>query len=298
MIALVLAAFLVYKTILVWRQRRQRDGRWWFDLGLAALALIGLVVAVRLDLVAQKCFALLVMPAGVCWVALGVAAGICWHGRRWALAWLLTAVFALYFLAGNAWVGKGLMAILESGIPPVDPVTVSAFDAVLVLGGGTEWDAFGQPGLGEAGDRVAVAARLFHAGKTPVLVASGSSIAGMDEPRDFAADTAVLWRGLGIPESAIIRLPPGLLVTTDEIVAYRELVEHRGWKRVGLVSSAWHLPRALRLARRAGLDLVPIPADRHGRGLPWSPVWLIPQERGFRNVQLACWEFLGMMVGR
>ena len=71
-----------------------------------------------------------------------------------------------------------------------------------------------------------------------------------------------------------------------------------GTKRVAIVTSAWHLPRALALARRFGLAADGIPADRRGRMPPASPAFLVPDGAALHDTQLWCTETIGRMVGR
>ncbi len=298
MLVFIALAFLIYKAFQLWSSRHVRTRAWWLGLAAAAAALAMLAVVVRSDIVASKMLALLVMPAGAAWLIMIVATVASWRRSPRALTIALAAATVLYALAGNVWLGAALMGGMERRIPPIDPATVPAFDAVFVLGGGTETTAEGLPEFGGAGDRLAVAAQLFHAGKAPRLVSSGSSIASLEEARDLAQETATLWRGLGVPADAIITLPPTAIITSTEVASYRDVIASHGWRRVGLISSAWHLPRALRTCARLGLSMVPIGADRHGRIPGLAAYWLIPQERGFRDVQLACWEWLGMLMGR
>ena len=46
-----------------------------------------------------------------------------------------------------------------------------------------------------------------------------------------------------------------------------ELAEEFGDRRVGILTSAWHLPRAMRLAESAGVQAVPVPSNFIGRGV-------------------------------
>jgi uncharacterized SAM-binding protein YcdF (DUF218 family) len=204
----------------------------------------------------------------------------------------------LFTLSGNPWLGDALIASLERRIPPVDLQGAQPFDAVCVLGGGTDTSDADGPSLGDGGDRLALAARLWHAGKARMLVVSGNSIAGMERERDLAEEAIQLLRGVGVDPRAIMRLPTRAVNTTQEIAGYAALAREHQWRRVGLASSAWHLPRALRLCRAVDLAVVPLGADRRGRFRGWSPYWLIPQEHGFKRVQQACWEYLGMLAGR
>jgi uncharacterized SAM-binding protein YcdF (DUF218 family) len=283
-----------------WRLRG-RPSRWGW-LGLAGLALVVFAWSVARDLESQKFVTAAAMPAGLAWLGLGALAAALWWRRQFALAGLATLAFAVDTAAGNIWLGRWLMAGLERQVPEVAPEDLPPLDAVIVLGGGTDLSEAGRPELGLAGDRLAAAVRVYHspsqARHPPKLVTGGVSIAGMDTPREMAAETAALWRGMGIPEGAIVQVREPLRTTSDEIARYKGLIEERGWKHVGLVSSAWHLPRALALCRQHGLEVVPIPANHRGRQVGPSPAYLVPQFDGFLDVQLASKEYLGRLVGR
>ncbi len=291
-------AFLIAAAFLLWSSRQRRSRWWWSGVLAAFTAGAGIAYGLATDIVAQKALALLMMPAGLTWLLLIAVTIVAWHQAHRALAILASVTLGLYTVAGNAWIGDAVIASLEHRIPSFDLPNLQPFDAIFVLGGGSEFNAADGPLLGTAGDRIALAARLWHAGKTRMLVTSGNSLSDMEEARDLAAETALLWRGLAVPDSAIVAVPTAAVNTTQEIAAYATLIRARGWTRVGLLSSAWHLPRALRLARTQGLTMVPLGADRRGRFRGWSPYWLIPQDHGFDRVQRACWEYLGMLKGR
>lgn len=245
----------------------------------------------------SKFIGMLCMPAGLLWLGLGLAA--LWAFRRGLrfLGGFLVLLFVGLGLAGNPQVGAWMMGRLEATIPAL-PQEGAPLDALFVLGGGSDVDEQGRPKLGPCGDRIAEAARLWQAGRTRRLVASGMSDNDPKGRRDLAADTRDIWMGLGIPASAILCLKEPCFITRDEIRAYQRLKLQEGWQRVGLLSSAWHLPRAMALARQAGLEVVPVPSDRQGR-IPRFQMWhLVPQQEGFVKTQLACWEMLGRRVGR
>jgi len=246
----------------------------------------------------QKTLAMLLMPAGLFWVVILAAGILLLRRRQWGPAFLLILVWIGYGMAGNYYVGGALLARLERRIPAVDLRTVEPFDAVCVLGGGTDLDPTGEPILSSYGDRVATAARLWHLGKARYLVASGASQDGSGETRDGGEETRTLWRSLGVPDEAIIVIAEPCFITRDEILAYRRLQDARHWRRLALVSSAWHLPRAMALAEKSGLSFTPIGADWRGRKRKVQIQRLVPQAAGFETTNYACWEFLGRMVGR
>ena len=242
-----------------------------------------------------KFLGMLAMPTGLLWLGLMSASVWAWRRQR-GLAWFLAGLTALFTLAGNPQVGHCLMGRLERQVPPF-PAQAAPLEALFVLGGGTELDTAGAPLLEPSGDRVARAAQLWHAGRVRRLVASGT-VSGGAIRRNLGAETRSLWLGLGIPAEAIQILDEPCLNTRQEIQAYGRLQRKEGWQRVGLLSSAWHLSRALALAQREGLVVVPVLADQQGRIPPWQLWHVVPQEEGFRNTQLACWEWLGRSLGR
>lgn len=277
------------------RHRHARDRLWWLAWTVPLVGLAGIIVLVASDLGIQKVVGRLLMPAGLVWVVLlAVTVGSAMMGA-WRRAVALLMITLLYTAAGNIWLGAALVRPIEASVPPVDLATVERFDAVCVLGGGTTLNQHGQPQLGNSGERVVHGARCFFAGKTPLLVAMGSGLRGVN--RDLAAETKEIWISLGVPEAAIITVP-GPTITRAEITALHELARKRGWERVGLVSSAWHLPRALRHAAHLEFAPIPLPCDRLGGGAPAWFLHLIPHHDGFERTHTATWEWLGSLVGR
>ena len=245
----------------------------------------------------SKLIGMLCMPTGLLWLGLLLAMFWAFRRRMRGLGGFLAFLFLGFTLAGNPQVGALLMNRLESTIPSL-PENAAPLDALFVLGGGSQVDERGRPFLNVSGDRIIEAARLWHAGKVRCLVASGASDDARTGRRNIGAETREIWESLGIPSAATRVIEEPCFITRDEIQAYGRLKTKEGWHRVGLLSSAWHLPRAMALAKRAGLEVLPIPSDERGR-VPRFQLWhLVPQEEGFQKTQLACWELLGRLVGR
>ncbi len=263
----------------------------------AAVTLVLLLWSIPSLLIAKKVIVLLVLPSGMVWLGLIALAG--WPGlSRWNRG-LVLLVLTIYTLAGNAWVGAWLLEKLEApyvAMSGMQARTQEPFDVICVLGGGTSATPSERPQLGPAGDRLIVPARLFLAGKAKHLVASGLNITSISGNRALANDTADLWMELGIPRAAISRLEEPR-TTSEEIQAYKRLIAANSWKRVGVCSSAWHLRRVENICRKEGVAMIPIPADFLSTPLPWTPMYAVPQSRGFQNVQKALWELLGVLTG-
>ncbi len=232
----------------------------------------------------------MVMPVGLLWVT-GLFL-IFQPGWSMRIRLGLIVFWSVYSFAGSPFVGNGLIKDLEQPFYAFEEVTES-LDALVLLGGGTAATPGGKPAMGSHGDRVLRPAVLFHEEKVETLITTGRSITEKGSDRDLAEETSRIWQSLGIPESAIIKVPQPRN-TDEEMKAVAEILKaHPDWKRVGVCSSASHLRRALKFAEREGLDLIPVPADFRSNELPFSPLYLIPQGRGFRDVQTVLWEYLG-----
>jgi len=254
---------------------------------LAAIAL-GVATTPPL-LVLRKIVGFALMPTSLVWVLLVALLVRSWREPRWR--WAHAAVLAAYTAAGSPWTSYLLLTSLERdfvGIRPLD--TPASYDAVLVMGGGSSRTPSKSPQLDLSGDRIRLGAAIFERGWTPLLVTSGSTV---DGSRDVSAETEAIWIDIGVPAAAILRVPQPRN-SMQEIAALAELAGSEGWKRVGLVTSARHLPRALALCERYDFEVVPLPADfradRPSRGI----LSVIPTGDAFADVGDATWEWVGI----
>jgi len=68
--------------------------------------------------------------------------------------------------------------------------------------------------------------------------------------------------------------------------------------RIGILTSAWHLNRAMRLANAAGIEATPIPADFMSTYAPVSADWVIPTSENLFRSSRALREYLAALVRR
>lgn len=190
-------------------------------------------------------------------------------------------ILAIFFLtlALPQWVlsRRYAQSIFSPDETPARPVAI-------VFGAGLRRD--GTPTTVLA-DRVAVAARLFHASKVDRILMSGASqTARGNEPmamRRLAIE-------LGVPPDAILTDTAGHR-TLDTCLRGRSRF---AVSQAILVTQRFHLPRALATCSAIGLDAIGVPADLHPyhagsqmlwrlRELPATWVALI-ETRGFRSI--------------
>ena len=186
-----------------------------------------------------------------------VIAGIvfaCLKRRRTCVGVLVAAVVWLWIWSMPL-VAEALGASLESEFAEVPVERLPQADAVILLGGGmnSATNVYAYPNLCAAADRVWHAARIFKAGKAPLIVPSGTGSDCCEVP--FLVD-------LGVPREAI-HAEAESRNTEENAKFVADLLKDRDHPKVLLVTSAWHMRRALLMYRRyaPGLEIVPAMAD-------------------------------------
>lgn len=295
-VALVVVAVVLGYGLIERRSSRSRRTLvlWW--LGVVALLVLAAAFSPG-PYELRKFVSYCLMPTGLVWLGLLALALALRRRRQPRFAAAAFTLWLFYTLAGNVWLGDAMLGWLQRGYETGGPAATEPFDAVLVLGGGMDVSDDGQPRFAEGGDRVVHAVRVYRAGQARLLLASGPPVRlSGGRLTSYPAATAAVWEQLGIPAENIVQVV-GPKTTTDEVLALKQLIGERGWHRVGVITSAWHMPRAMRLCRRYGVDAAPLPADVRGSE-EVKLRYLVPQWLGIEQVQLASWEILGMAAGR
>ena len=252
----------------------------------------------------EKSLTRLALPTGLIWLALLGLTGWLVYRRRWRTAAVAGLAAGLFTAAGNPVLSARLADTLQSQFA-ADPFAAGRFDVVCVLGGGVSLGPHDEPMVNAFGERAILAARLYHAGRTPRLLAAGSA-----PPEDLCPGpgpvTRDLWGQLAVPPGAIGTIAG--TTTSEELAHLAAAAADRQaagepWGRIGLVSSAWHLPRAMRLAAAQGLvgadgcELVPLPADFVGNVSSNAPHW-IPDSESLAGTDRCLKEWLARAVDR
>jgi uncharacterized SAM-binding protein YcdF (DUF218 family) len=260
--------------------------------------------------VLSKLLPLLVYPLGLACLLLFLAI---WVRRRsrWRDV-LVVAALALLWLSGNRIVAMLLVRSLEWQYLP-DPELQSyatRADAIVVLGGGTLGQGYPRlySEVNEAGDRLLYAARLYRNGVAPRIVLSGGSARLVGEPTITDAESmADVLIDVGIPEEVLV-LEGTSRNTAENARETQRILEEQGLERIVLVTSALHMPRAVSVFRKLGLDVVPAPTDFHVTQHGWEyrtrlhPLIqldnLLPAASSLRETTHALKEYIGLVVYR
>lgn len=166
---------------------------------------------------------------------------------------LLTFAAALVLLALLLGLGPDLLILAAGQRRIVSPEEAASFEAdcILVLGAGLLPD--GSPSL-MLGERIQTGVELYKAGVAPKLLMSGDHSRSDHDEVNAMKDAA---KAQGVPSEDIFMDHAGF-ATYDSF--YRAGAVF-GVKKVVVVTQAYHLPRALWIARSLGLEAVGVACD-------------------------------------
>lgn len=215
--------------------------------------------------------------------------------RRAGLTCLLISLSAFTIIALLP-VGPLMLATLEDRFPVVK-VLPAHITGVIVLGGAVDPDiseARGIPTLnGDAGRMTALAylARRYPDARLAFTGGNGAIIHGAMSEADIARE---IFSELGVDQSRIV-YESRSRTTYENAVLLKALLKPQPGQLWLLVTSAWHMPRAVGLFRHAGWTVLPYPvayktaptllSDLHGN---------FPERLGM--VDLAAHEWCGLTV--
>ncbi len=247
-------------------------------------------------LILQKMATDCAMPYGITWLGLFFACVLAWRNQRRSLRVLCLTLLLIHTLAGNGLLSNYLALSLERPYEKLQPLQEKPFDKIVVLGGGTSEARNGRAQADRNGERVVLAARMYHAGLTKAIVCTGQRISSFGgDQLGPAEEAAEILAGLGVPATHIEQI--GGVNTIAEMRILAKTIEP--WDRVGLITSAWHMSRALRLAQAEGLQFVPLPADFiTDYQIELTPFELIPTSHAAADNKTLLREYLARVFRR
>lgn len=175
--------------------------------------------------------------------------------------------------------------LVDGRVPQVD--TFPNADAIVLLGGsmGIETNLSSYAEMWTSADRVWQAARLYKARKAPMVIATGNG----------AVDTTLpLLNDFGVP-SEIVSFHDAR--NTEEEA---KLIEKMGYKKILLVTSAWHAKRARLMFEKYAptVEIVCAPADFENSivaARPFSFAYFLPDTGAFMGNSVALHEWVGIV---
>jgi len=236
----------------------------------------------------HKILPLFFLPVGIVLLLLLFA---WWTQRRWPVGVALIILYA----GSTPYVGQRLIGWLESRYPAIAVVDVESADAVVVLGGmlGAPVALGFTPNWTETVERFEAGVALVQSGKARRLVFTGARIKWQGRATTEGEELRQLALARGVAAEKIL-VTRDIDNTATEAIAVAALMQQQGWRRIILVTTGWHMPRAAHLFARAGVDCLIFPVDfRSDRNRPVTVLDFIPKAEAWQLTETALRECYG-----
>ena len=177
---------------------------------------------------------------------------------------LFTVGVVVLVVSSSPFTANYLTNYLEGQYPPLPVEESQNADLIVVLGGAIDMPTHPRISveLVNSSDRVLHAFRLYRAGKAPVIFLSAGNFFDyrVDKPEaDYIQSLLMEW---GVPEISIIASGNSRSTRENalEVQSYLEANSITG-QSILLVTSAKHMPRAMQVFTRLGINVIPSSTD-------------------------------------
>ena len=229
--------------------------------------------------------------------------------------WLmvLALVFAIFKKVKTVCISLSLgLAIVLFGSSPLTSMLYSAHeqqylptkisesqvaDAIVLLAGDVSIPVPPRVETQLRGNRVIHTMRLFRAGKAPMVIVTGGNVFKQENLKGEAEYTAELLHELGIPRDAII-VESSSRTTRENAIETEKVIRRHKLESVLLVTSAFHMPRALATFHSIGIDAIPSPSSISAKLARPGIIEWIPKLDGLGKLKSLFHEKLGILVYR
>jgi uncharacterized SAM-binding protein YcdF (DUF218 family) len=241
----------------------------------------------------KKFVAPLLFPLPLCFLLIAAGLVLLWFTRRQKTGKVLaTSGFVLLVVLSYGLVSGPLLRALEHSIPPPSDAALAPAKWIVVLGGGSAPP--NRPITSRA--NATTLARLVEGVRlqrqiagSRLLVSGGAVFTAGSDAQAMAAIAATL----GVPSASIV-LDEQSLDTETQAVNVGRIVKDEPFV---IVTSAYHMPRAMALFTKAGLRPVPAPAHYTTGTLDQAVGFSLPDAYptigGLLNAHIVEHEYLG-----
>ena len=220
-------------------------------------------------------------PVGLVWFCLTIAAILLLRKKQRGAAFFCALLSAILYVSGATPLPEYLIARLERPFANANVANAQPADAVIVLGGymtGSAHDSFGLNAT-SASDRYITGMELMRQKKVRAMILGGGPM---------YAEGKVTSEGLRVEKFLKTwNVAPGEIIgleacedTRQEANRARLVAAEHKWTNLVVVTSAFHMKRALATLQKAGLQVRPVACDFEG-----LPV-LEGDDLGFRIVPI------------
>jgi uncharacterized SAM-binding protein YcdF (DUF218 family) len=223
---------------------------------------------------------------------------LCTRLTRFA-SWLVVTSLVLITVVGFSPLGYALLLPLEQRFPSWDPARGPP-DGIVVLGGSILPDVSAARGvvkLDDAAERITATVELARRYPNARIIFSGGSAALMLDQLPEAPFAVKEFEALGVARDRITAEEQSRN-TVENAVFSRLIANPKPGERWLLVTSAYHMPRAMAVFRAAGFPVEAYPVDWRTRGLVDLLRLSGSLSEGLARTDAAVHEWVGLVAHR
>jgi uncharacterized SAM-binding protein YcdF (DUF218 family) len=255
------------------------------------------LLALRMFFVLSKILGFFANPSNVV-ISMGVL-GVLLLLTPWRRLgfWLATTSVVVLAVLGLSPIGNALLIPLEDRFPAWHG-TDAAPAGMVVLGGAITPDvslARDEVALNEAAERLTAAAALARRYPDARIIYSGGSGALIYDEGNEAPLALALFESLGIARERIA-LEDRSRNTIENAMFSKAIAQPKPAERWLLVTSAYHMPRAMGAFRKAGFQVEAYPVDWRTRGREDALRAFATLGDGLRRTDTAVHEWVGLFA--
>jgi uncharacterized SAM-binding protein YcdF (DUF218 family) len=233
-------------------------------------------------------------------ISIGIAGLVLLCTRVTRLAsWLVVTSLVLIVVAGLSPLGYALLLPLEQRFPPWD-ASRGPPDGIVVLGGSIWPDVSAARGvvkLDDAAERITATVELARRYPNARIIFSGGSAALMFDQLPEAPFAVKEFEALGVASDRITAEEQSRN-TVENAVFSRLIANPKPGERWLLVTSAFHMPRAMAVFSAAGFPVEAYPVDWRTRGSVDLLRLSSSLSEGLARTDTAVHEWVGLMAYR
>lgn len=233
-------------------------------------------------------------------VLLGLGLVLAWlllvRKRTRAAAWVLGGELLILVVIGLWPVGEWVFHPLEQRFE-TNPKLPDTVHGVIVLGGGEDavrsaiWK---QPQVGPAAERMLTFMSMARRFPEAKLVYTGGTGSMVDQEYKGADCVKQLFEQQGLDASRVV-IERESRNTVENVILTQKMVEPKEDENWVVITTAWHMPRAMGIFQKAGWPVIPWPVDHWSQPgrlarIQWDPVGHLD------DLKIATKEWVGLLA--
>ncbi|MFV0369732.1 MAG: YdcF family protein [Hyphomicrobiaceae bacterium] len=252
---------------------------------------------------AGKVLTFFLQPSSLIWIMLVAGLALCalWPRLRRTGLWMCGIALLAMFVAGLSPLANALILPLENRFPEMSAAAIKQPVAGIILLGGAEdgWVTSGRNtlALNEAAERITETARLATQFPDAKIAVTGGAARVFGKGEEGSTAVADLLRDLGVASARLV-VETRSRNTFENATLTLPLIGAQPGETWLLVTSAYHIPRAVGVFRNAGLNVMAFPVDYRLRGPEDLARWFRSLPAGLKRFDLVAKEWMGLIAYR